>query len=173
MAHIAEGHVLPDRQGLHQAEVLVDHADAASGGIDRVDDLDLDAVQADLTGIGQDQPDEDLHQASTCQPRSHRGSTWAPMEPVHAARRHLPEPLGDADEPTAGSRAPHPRAPVGDVMAMAADVVGRRGQPWSSGRSSAGGEGLGRDLPELLVEVAGADGREQLVHGLLPPGVGS
>ena len=40
----------------------MDHGDAHARGFDRVDDLDGLAVQADLPGVGQDQPDQHLHQ---------------------------------------------------------------------------------------------------------------
>ena len=72
-----------------------------AGGIDRVDDLDRDAVQADLAGVGQDQPDEDLHQRRLAGPVLAEDAVDPPPVEgqVHAvARRHLPEPLGDADE---------------------------------------------------------------------------
>ena len=59
---VAECHVLPHGQRLDEAEVLVDHRDAATRSLDGIDDLDHFAVQSDLARVGQDQADQHLHQ---------------------------------------------------------------------------------------------------------------
>ena len=54
--------VLPHRQRLDEAVVLVDHGDAEVGGGQRVGDHRALAVDRDRPLVGLDQPDEDLHQ---------------------------------------------------------------------------------------------------------------
>ena len=48
----AEHHVLHHGEGLHQHEVLVDHADAGGDGRVGVRDRDGAAADADLAGVG-------------------------------------------------------------------------------------------------------------------------
>ena len=61
-AGVAQHDVLPDRQRLHQAEVLVDHADPAGRGIVGIPYLAALAVHLDGPAVGKHQSYEHLHQ---------------------------------------------------------------------------------------------------------------
>ena len=62
-ADVAERDVLPHRQRLDEAEVLVHHGDAAARPASIGSTmLHLLAVQPDLPGVGQHQADQHLHQ---------------------------------------------------------------------------------------------------------------
>ncbi len=63
-----EGHVLPHRQRVDEAEVLVDHPDAERRSGDRVVDVVLHAVDPDRARVRIDQADEDLHQRRLARP---------------------------------------------------------------------------------------------------------
>ncbi|TPW11055.1 MAG: putative ABC transporter ATP-binding protein YufO [Acidimicrobiaceae bacterium] len=108
---VAEGHVLPDREGLDEAEVLVHHGDAVGSGIDRVHDLYLPTVEPDLPGVGEHETDEHLHQ------RGLAGAVLAEdavdLPPVQreahpVAGDDLAEVLGDVDELHSGRGAVPP-----------------------------------------------------------------
>ena len=58
----AEDDVLGDRHGLHQREVLGDHADPGRDGVARGVDGDGRAVDLDGAGVGAGEPVEDAHQ---------------------------------------------------------------------------------------------------------------
>ena len=129
--------------------------DAVLGGVDRVVDPHRFAVEADLAGVGQDEPDQDLHQR-------------------RLAGAVLPEDA--VDPPTVrGVRSTRSQAttrPKRLVMPISSTAGGEwrpppRSRPVVIGVTSAFGEGLRVDRSELLGELAGGDLGVHLVHRLL------
>ena len=59
---VAEQHVLPHGEGVDEAQVLVDHADAQIGRGLRIVDHRLAAGERDRAAVGLDESDQDLHQ---------------------------------------------------------------------------------------------------------------
>ena len=109
---VAQGHVLPHGEGLDEAEVLVHHGDAVRPGIDGVDDLHLSTVQTDLSGVGQNEADEHLHQrrlAGTVLAENAVDPPAVEREADPIARDDVAEPFGDVDELHSGRGADAPR----------------------------------------------------------------
>ena len=65
---VPERNILPHGESLHQAEVLMDHADTQRGGNNRVRYLHTRAVDEDGARVGHDQPDEHLHEGGLSGP---------------------------------------------------------------------------------------------------------
>ena len=99
-AALAEGDVLPHRHRPDEAEVLVNHADAASGCGGRVGDGRRLAPHRDLPGVGGDHPGRDLHQGGLARP------VLAQQAPDLAGLYGQVDPVAGGDPPVAlGDRA--------------------------------------------------------------------
>ena len=59
---VAEGDVLPHGECFDEREVLMHHPDPVLGSGNRILDLHRGAGAPDLAGVGDDEPDQDLHQ---------------------------------------------------------------------------------------------------------------
>jgi hypothetical protein len=77
-----EEHVLGNRQGRDEAELLEDHADPERLGIEGAADLYRLSVDLDLTAVGGVDPFQDLHQGRLA-------GTVTPDESVDLARHQL------------------------------------------------------------------------------------
>ena len=98
---LAKGDVLPHRELVDQAEVLVDHGNAQGGRGQRVVNGARLAVDANRPGIRQHEADEHLHQRGlACSVFAQDAVDAAPVQgQVNViAGDYSPEPLGDADE---------------------------------------------------------------------------
>ncbi len=98
---VAEGNVLPHRQGIDEAEVLVHHADSLRCRVDRIQDPGGLAVDLHLPAVGQHQPDQHLHERRLpCAVLAQHAVDPTPVQgQIHGvAGNDLPEPLGDVDE---------------------------------------------------------------------------
>ena len=98
---VAEGDVLPHRECLDEREVLVHHPDPVLGSGDRILDLDRDAGAPDLSGIGDDEADQDLHQrrlAGTVLTQHAVDTATVEGEVDIGACRDRAVALGDADQ---------------------------------------------------------------------------
>src|SRR3546814_226970 len=95
---LAEGDVLPDRQGTDDAEVLVHHGDAHLGRGEGVLDHHRATVDEDGAGIGRQEPEQHLHEsglAGTVLTEQAVDLTARDAQVDAGASDDLPEPLGD------------------------------------------------------------------------------
>ena len=98
--------------GLHEHEVLVDHADAQVDGLAGALDVDGRAVDEDLAGVGGEQPVGDVHQRRLAGAvLAEQGDDLAAVnvERDVVVREDARESLGDVREPQNGRRRPRTR----------------------------------------------------------------
>jgi len=94
---LPESDVLPHGEGVDEAVMLMDHADAVPGGIDRVIDDAVLSIEGHRTVVRQRQTDDHLHEGRLAGPVLSEDAVdlaGVEIEIDRVAGDHLPIPLG-------------------------------------------------------------------------------